>query len=44
MRIPFGFKSVGDRIMVNMTQATVVKIIYELYLGGRSLGGIADEL
>jgi len=44
MRIPFGFKNVGGRIAADMEQAAVVKMIYDLYLGGRSLGGIADEL
>lgn len=45
MRIPYGYaqSSIGE-ININQKQALVVKSIYELYLQGKSLGGIADAL
>ena len=44
MRVPYGYENTTGQIKVNPAQANVVRIIYDLYLQGRSLGGIADEL
>jgi len=45
MKIPFGY-SIGNNqeISINHEQAQIVKQIYELYLQGKSLGGIAECL
>jgi len=44
MRVPYGYQRSGNEIIVNPIQAMVVGQIYDLYLQGRSLGGIANEL
>jgi len=42
--IPYGFVKKQDGIFVEPHQAEVVKTIFQLYLNGDSLGGIADFL
>ncbi len=42
--IPYGFVQKQDGIFVKPQQAEVVKEIFQLYLNGDSLGGIADFL
>lgn len=42
--IPYGFVQKQDGIFVEPHQAEVVKAIFQLYLNGDSLGGIADFL
>ena len=45
MRIPYGYtRSETNQIVINQQQASVVKAIYDLYLRGKSLGGIANAL
>ena len=45
MRIPYGYtRAETNQLTVNQQQAGVVKSIYDLYLHGKSLGGIADTL
>ena len=45
MSLPYGFMSVsGNRIIVDPEKANIVKTIFQQYLSGMSLGGIADFL
>lgn len=45
MSLPYGFMSAsGNRIIVDPEKANIVKMIYQQYLSGMSLGGIADFL
>ena len=45
MSLPYGFMSASDgRIIVDPEKANIVKTIYQQYLSGMSLGGIADFL
>jgi hypothetical protein len=45
MRIPYGYtQSATGEININQTQAGVVKSVYDLYLQGKSLGGIVNVL
>ncbi|MDR2514926.1 MAG: recombinase family protein [Christensenellaceae bacterium] len=45
MRIPYGYiQSATGEINISQKQADVVRLIYDLYLRGKSLGGIADVL
>jgi hypothetical protein len=45
MRISYGYVKVeSGEIAVNQQQSSVVKSIYDLYIQGKSLGGIADVL
>jgi len=45
MKIPYGYhRDDLGAITINQEQATVVSLIYDLYLQGKSLGGIANEL
>jgi len=45
MKTPYGYAlSDADRFSVNQSQADAVKLIYDLYLQGKSLGGISDIL
>ena len=45
MSLPYGFMRTPDnRIIVNSEKANIVKTIYQQYLSGMSLGGIADFL
>jgi len=45
MKIPYGYhRDDLGTITVNQNQAVTVNLIYDLYLEGKSLGGIADEL
>ena len=43
MSLPYGFMSAsGNRIIVDHEKANIVKTIFQQYLSGMSLGGIAD--
>ena len=45
MSLPYGFMSAsGNRIIVDPEKANIVKTIFQQYLSGMSLGGIADFL
>ena len=45
MTLPFGYaRTAINQIAINPQQAAVVRTIYDLYLQGKSLGGIADSL
>jgi len=45
MKIPFGYAQDDlGAITINQEQAIVVSLIYDLYLQGKSLGGIVNEL
>lgn len=45
MSLPYGFISASDgHIIVDSEEANSVKTIYQQYLSGMSLGGIADFL
>jgi hypothetical protein len=45
MRLPYGYAQSGtNQFIINQQQAGVVKSIYDLYLQGKSLGGIVDVL
>lgn len=45
MSLPYGFMSVsGNRIIVDPEKANIVKTIFQQYISGMSLGGIADFL
>ena len=45
MKIPYGYaKTENKEIMINEEQADVVKLIYNAYLQGKSLGGIVEIL
>ena len=45
MRTPYGYtKHESGAITINPEQADTVNLIYDLYLQGKSLGGIADTL
>ena len=45
MSLPYGFMSASDnRIIVDPEKANTIKTIYQQYLSGMSLGGIADFL
>jgi len=45
MRTPYGYtRCEPETISVNPEQAAVIRLIYELYLQGKSLGGIAAVL
>ncbi len=42
--IPFGYDYVDGKLLVNSKEAATVETIYELYLGGSSMNGVADFL
>ncbi len=42
--IPFGYDYVAGKLLVNSKEAAIVETIYELYLGGSSMKGVADYL
>jgi len=45
MRTPYGYiRHETGAISINQEQAAMVNLIYDLYLQGKSLGGIADAL
>ena len=45
MRLRYGYTQHDDgEITINQEQATTVNLIYDLYLKGKSLGGIVDVL
>ncbi len=45
MSLPYGFMLAADnRIIVDLEKANIVRTIYQQYLSGMSLGGIADFL
>ncbi len=45
MSLPYGFVSASDsHIAVDPEKANIVRTIYQQYLSGMSLGGIADVL
>ena len=45
MSLPYGFMLASDgHIIVDSEKATIVRTIYQQYLSGMSLGGIADFL
>jgi len=45
MRIPYGYtRRESGTITINQEQAATVTLIYDLYLQGKSLGGIVDTL
>lgn len=45
MKLLYGYTQNQDqKIVINQTQATTVKLIYHLYLQGKSLGGIIEYL
>ena len=45
MSLPYGFMSAsGNRIIVDPEKANIVKTIFQQYISGMSLGGIADFL
>lgn len=44
MRIPFGYKKVDGNILIDPNTSLTVQYIAELYLGGFSLGRIANTL
>lgn len=44
MKIPYGYTQGVGVITVNQEQAATVKLIYDLYLKGKSLGRIVNEL
>jgi len=45
MKIPYGYNQGNlGAITVNQDQAAIVNLIYDLYLEGKSLGGIVEVL
>ena len=45
MSLPYGFMLASDsHIIVDPEKANIVRTIYQQYLSGKSLGGIADFL
>lgn len=44
MRVPYSYVLVGDRLVVQEDQADVVRMIFNYYLSGASLGKVADKL
>ena len=44
MKIPYGYTRDDLGAIINQEQAATVNLIYDLYLAGKSLGGIVDEL
>lgn len=44
MKIVYGYHVVDDRICIKEDEASVVLLIYDMYLAGNSLRKISDEL
>ena len=42
--IPFGYEVVGGRYVVNKGEAEIISSIYNMYLSGKTLLGIAEAL
>lgn len=42
--IPFGYEVVGGRYVVNNGEAEIISSIYNMYLSGKTLLGIAEVL
>ena len=44
MRIPYGYQMEGNEFIICQEKAEVVRIIFDYYLSGASLGKVADML
>ena len=44
MRIIYGYQVVGDRVCIKESEATIVSLIYDMYLEGSTLRKISYEL
>ena len=44
MRIPYGYQIENDGLIICQEKAEVVRVIFDYYLSGASLGKVADML
>ena len=42
--VPYGYRMNNGKIIPDKNEATVVRNIFDLYIGGKSLKAIADSL